>query len=94
MLSELPCLLCGLGTQPSHEGHSQDTRHVHHVSASTKVAAGAWALSQNWEAKISEGLTAGSTSFPLLGLEPRASSTQEMLSANTLDRSAVVAIYF
>lgn len=52
MLSEMPCLLRGLGTQSSYKGHSQDTHHVHHVSASTKVAAGAWALSWNWEAKI------------------------------------------
>lgn len=43
---------------------------------------------------FSESLTAGSTSFPLLRIEPRASSMQEMLSANTLDRFAVVAICF
>lgn len=42
----------------------------------------------------SEGPTAGSTSFPLLRFEPRALNAQEMLSADTLDRLAVVAICF
>lgn len=93
-MAEPLCLLSGLGTQPSHKGHSQDTRRVCHVCARTKMADRPWALSQNW-GKI-YALCKADDWTDLFHLAEARTQGLDMpeISADTLNRFVVVAIHF